>query len=461
MANLLGPNAFGASNSSATRPANTPDDSGSDTWFKDCTSATARDGTQIKAAQLNTWLALFRSLIRGGSVTEANADDAMLLRAVRSQRMNWLTVGGTANALTLTPSPAFASLSDLVGVPLRFLTGASANTGAVTLAVSGLTATAVTRADGAALAEGDLPAGRLILVMYDGSAFRVLAGVTAGSSDFLRRSFRNLLINGDLAINQRVFAGGALSAGVYGYDRWKASGAGCSVSVASGTVTLTGTIEQVIEAPSLASTSVTVSVGDPSADIGVDVAGVTGTITAGSGRRSVTLALGSGVTGNVSVKLSAGTSRTFKDAQLEVGSTATPFERRQIGMELLLCQRYFAKGWRLETAPGTTYAGGAGFQDGWVTAHWPTHKPTNYLGSVDAWLPVEMRATPTVTWYDAAGTANKFSAYSTASGARTDGRTPYSGLSGAGNGRRKVTLWSYTEIDTYGIVANYTADAEI
>jgi len=32
----------------------------------------------------------------------------------------------------------------------------------------------------------------------------------------------NLLINGDFQINQRGFGGGALTAGVYGFDRWKA-----------------------------------------------------------------------------------------------------------------------------------------------------------------------------------------------------------------------------------------------
>ena len=38
----------------------------------------------------------------------------------------------------------------------------------------------------------------------------------------------NLLLNGDFQINQRGFAGGALSAGTYGFDRWKADAGGAN-----------------------------------------------------------------------------------------------------------------------------------------------------------------------------------------------------------------------------------------
>jgi len=109
--------------------------------------------------------------------------------------------------------------------------------------------------------------------------------------------FRNLLINGDFAINQRGFAGGALAAGTYGHDRWKADAAGASYTVSAGTITLaSGALVQVIESPRLAGIAVTLSLENPSADIGVDIAGETATITAGSGRRGVTLTIPSGST---------------------------------------------------------------------------------------------------------------------------------------------------------------------
>ena len=174
MANLLGPSAFGAARAAATRPSVTPDSSGSDNWFQDCSSPLNRDGTEVRAAWLNVVTALLRGLIRSGAVTENNADD-MLTRAVRSQRANFVAasaVTGTANAIALAFSPTFAALSDLTGVPLRFLAEAT-NTAGVTLAVDGLTATNITRPDGSALRPGDITVGRFIQVIYDGTVFKM------------------------------------------------------------------------------------------------------------------------------------------------------------------------------------------------------------------------------------------------------------------------------------------------
>lgn len=40
---------------------------------------------------------------------------------LRAQGWNWLAAGGTASAIELTPAPAFGSLAEAVGVPLRFV----------------------------------------------------------------------------------------------------------------------------------------------------------------------------------------------------------------------------------------------------------------------------------------------------------------------------------------------------
>lgn len=48
----------------------------------------------------------------------------------------------------------------------------------------------------------------------------------------------------------------------------------------------------------------------------------------------------------------------ISDIQLELGSSATPFERRPIGMELQLCQRYYEKSYHHTVAPGTLNADG-------------------------------------------------------------------------------------------------------
>ena len=110
----------------------------------------------------------------------------------------------------------------------------------------------------------------------------------------------NLFINGDFQVNQRVFAGGALSAGSYGHDRIKAATGGANYSISGLVVTLaSGEIEQVVETAmwgyvSLASLDVAISVEAPSQDLTVTFGSQSGTINAGSGRQSVTLTLGAG-----------------------------------------------------------------------------------------------------------------------------------------------------------------------
>ena len=172
MTDLLGFGAFGASNPVTTRPAITPGNGvgDPDTWARDCSTPAAADGTEVAAAWGNALLAQIRAIIRKSGVTLDNTDDNMLARGVRSHRLNWLTAGGTANAITLTPDPAFGALADLVGVPLRFLATA-ATTGAVTLSVNGLTAKNVVARGASQIGRGAINTGDLVEVMYDGTNF--------------------------------------------------------------------------------------------------------------------------------------------------------------------------------------------------------------------------------------------------------------------------------------------------
>ncbi|WID98771.1 DUF2793 domain-containing protein [Bosea vestrisii] len=160
--------------------------------------------------------------------------------------------------------------------------------------------------------------------------------VTLPASAWAREAPRpNLLINGDFQINQRAFAGGALAAGAYGHDRWKASGAS-SMTLAGDVLTLaSGEITQLVERAfwgmaSLASTTVTLSVEAPTQDLAVTVGSASGTITAGTGRRSVTLTTAAGDTGNIAVRLarSGAGSASFGRVKLELGTGATPWQPR-------------------------------------------------------------------------------------------------------------------------------------
>mgnify|MGYP003655730550 CR=1 FL=1 len=91
--------------------------------------------------------------------------------------------------------------------------------------------------------------------------------------------------------------------------------------------------------------------------------------------------------------------------QLEVGSAATPFERRQYGQELMLCQRYYEKSYNTGTAPGssvTSSTGQAVFQ--------PTNANTTG-GDISGvvFFRVSKRAAPTGYYWDLAGNASRVS----------------------------------------------------
>lgn len=80
-------------------------------------------------------------------------------------------VGGTVDAITLTPIPGATSYTDAQ----EFLFIASGdNTGAVTVNVSGLGAKNVQKMGGVALVAGDIVSGSLVHLVYDGTRFLLL-----------------------------------------------------------------------------------------------------------------------------------------------------------------------------------------------------------------------------------------------------------------------------------------------
>jgi hypothetical protein len=197
--------------------------------------------------------------------------------------------------------------------------------------------------------------------------------------------FRNLLINANQHINQRGYGSGSATSGSnqYTIDRWRVvtSGQNLSWTVSNGTYTYTapaGGVEQVVEAAS--------NLG------GQHTLNWTGTATATVNGSSV--AKGGQVTPtgntNITVRFSGG---TFSLPQLEPGPVATPFERRPIGTELALCQRYYEQSW----PAGNTYAGfrGAGGEGGFTSQ---AVAATGYLEKQISFK-VEKRAIPSITTY--------------------------------------------------------------
>jgi hypothetical protein len=87
-------------------------------------------------------------------------------------------------------------------------------------------------------------------------------------------------------------------------------------------------------------------------------------------------------------------SGTFDIAQVQVepGAVATAFERRPIGMELSLCQRYFCKSYNVNVNPGTITTDGQTYLEG----------ASSGLAGIGqtTFFPVQMRGTPTITIYN-------------------------------------------------------------
>jgi len=139
----------------------------------------ATSGTPINPSDWNT----LRSDIANALTHAPTSTRALYPTAgqVQDQAFTWCgTAGGTANALTLTPTPAITAYA--AGQVFRFIAGSSANTGAATMAVSGLATKAIVDQAGIPLISGAIAPSGALTVTYDGTSFRLGAGRPFGLS---------------------------------------------------------------------------------------------------------------------------------------------------------------------------------------------------------------------------------------------------------------------------------------
>lgn len=90
---------------------------------------------------------------------------------------------GAANAYVIAPTFAISAYAKYQTFQFQ---ATHANTGASTLAVSGLAAKAIKHPDGSALLQGDIPLNGIVYVQYDGTNFQLLSvtGVTGTSTAY-------------------------------------------------------------------------------------------------------------------------------------------------------------------------------------------------------------------------------------------------------------------------------------
>lgn len=118
-------------------------------WLEGQSPATVNDSARAMMAAIASWYAL----IDAGTVSGG-------------------TVGGTANAITLTCSPTVSALA--AGQRYLFKYTSTGNTDAVTLTVDGLGSTPALRYKDVALVAGDIATSDWILCVYDGTRFQML-----------------------------------------------------------------------------------------------------------------------------------------------------------------------------------------------------------------------------------------------------------------------------------------------
>ena len=100
-----------------------------------------------------------------------------------------------------------------------------------------------------------------------------------------------------------------------------------------------------------------------------------------------------GATDATSVVGTNGATFYITGVQLEAGSVASPFERRDYGRELMMCQRYL---WKLDASNGANINGNT--------------YPLATLTTANVWLPVTQRAAGTLTYTIGGGSLNSATA---------------------------------------------------
>jgi hypothetical protein len=112
-------------------------------------------------------------------------------------------------------------------------------------------------------------------------------------------------------------------------------------------------------------------------------------------------------TGATSVIGTAGATFYVTGVQLEAGTVASPFERRDYGRELMMCQRYYEKSYDVSTVPATATSINRVTSSG--------HQGSATTGYIETGLgfKVSKRAAPSVTAYDQSGNSGKCNRLST------------------------------------------------
>ena len=324
--------------------------------------------------------------------------------------------------------------------------------------------------------------------------------ITEGNQGQLQ-GFKNRLINGAMAIDQRVTTNVAVgvAASIFGADRWMGSAAGAAITMTRSAINpaLAGyrwmlqfngavgntniTARQRIEAENsadLAGRTVALSfwvyhttgaarqpavsisranAADNFGAITVEGSFTSPAVASGVWTRVVgAITLSANATTGIEVTISsngavlAGQVFQITGVQLEPGQEDTAFEYRPVSIELSLCQRYYEKSYALSVAPGAatlvgTSAGASNFSGG--AAH--------VRGMV--FFKTQKRAIPAITYRDAAGNVARASTLSTGGLVQVDNNN----ILAADYISDHMFQWGATAAASTTPVIHWVADAEV
>jgi hypothetical protein len=156
------------------------------------------------------------------------------------------------------------------------------------------------------------------------------------------------------------------------------------------------------------------------------------------------------VPGATSVVGTNGATFYITGVQLEVGSTATSFDYRPYGTELVLCQRYYEKSYNTDVALATSTSVGV------VGATGVQGATTGSEISAAGFFRVTKRVTPTMSYFDTVGNSGKCTRVQQGVAITTN-----SSLADNSIGANQFSAFSANGATASSIIYHFTASAEL